>query len=217
METSVQPKKSTRRTRESQEKREIIFTKAMQLFRTHGYDNVSVQDISRETGMSVGSIYHFFGKKIGILMYAGKNLSLLADKDTTFSDGVLKDAYTVLYNAFFDLATRFDNEIGRETTRKLTASSMEIFDKSGVCHIWAKSSDELKNYIGQAQRAGALTSDYPPETIAFFLDSFIEGLIHEWCFHNRGDTLASLVSEFCPIALRFFSVKEEPVSSEKKT
>ncbi len=36
---------------------------------TYGYDNTTLEDIRQASGMSRGSIYHFFSKKRDILYY----------------------------------------------------------------------------------------------------------------------------------------------------
>lgn len=46
-------------------RRQILDT-ALELFSARGYFNTSVQDIRRVAGVSVGSIYHYFGSKEGI-------------------------------------------------------------------------------------------------------------------------------------------------------
>lgn len=43
-----------------------VLTTALVLFSERGYFNTSVQDISRASGVSIGSVYHHFGDKVGI-------------------------------------------------------------------------------------------------------------------------------------------------------
>lgn len=53
-------------SRRIQDPRQQILDTVLALFRERGYFATSVQDISRESGVSVGSIYHHFGDKEGI-------------------------------------------------------------------------------------------------------------------------------------------------------
>lgn len=48
-------------------KKEHIYNIAMRLFAEYGYDNVTTKMISKECGISEGSIYNFFGEKAKIL------------------------------------------------------------------------------------------------------------------------------------------------------
>lgn len=43
-----------------------IMTAALDLFTEHGYHNVSVHDVQKKAGVSIGSIYNHFGGKEGI-------------------------------------------------------------------------------------------------------------------------------------------------------
>lgn len=50
----------------SQDPRQQVLDGVLPLFGQRGYFATSVQDISRESGVSVGSIYHHFGDKEGV-------------------------------------------------------------------------------------------------------------------------------------------------------
>ena len=47
----------------SDKNKKLIYTCAIRLFREHGYQNVSVEDIVEASGMSVGTFYHYFKSK----------------------------------------------------------------------------------------------------------------------------------------------------------
>lgn len=49
-----------------EDSRQRVLITVLALFSTHGYFATSLQDISRESGVSIGSIYHHFGDKEGI-------------------------------------------------------------------------------------------------------------------------------------------------------
>nr|NLD40719.1 helix-turn-helix transcriptional regulator [Actinomycetales bacterium] len=53
----------------SQETRQRIYRSALELFREHGYDQVTIREICEAAGVAVGTFYHFFGSKDGTLLY----------------------------------------------------------------------------------------------------------------------------------------------------
>lgn len=63
--TTVQ-KKPTKRQLQAQASREKIFTAAQELFSEKGYTNVSVADICKKAGVSVGLFYNYFKSKSDI-------------------------------------------------------------------------------------------------------------------------------------------------------
>lgn len=62
-------------SRRVQDPRQQILDTVLVLFSERGYFATSVQDISRESGVSVGSIYHHFGDKEGIARALYQTLS----------------------------------------------------------------------------------------------------------------------------------------------
>ncbi|RYF60416.1 MAG: TetR/AcrR family transcriptional regulator, partial [Comamonadaceae bacterium] len=48
--------------------RDVILTAAERLILEHGYQKASIAEICRRSGLPVGSVYHFFGSKAGILV-----------------------------------------------------------------------------------------------------------------------------------------------------
>lgn len=58
--------KTSAALRRSADPRQQVLDTVLRLFRERGYFATSIQDISRESGVSVGSIYHHFGDKEGI-------------------------------------------------------------------------------------------------------------------------------------------------------
>ncbi len=57
---------ATATSQRSADPRQLVLDSVLILFRDRGYFNTSVQDISRDSGVSIGSIYHHFGDKEGI-------------------------------------------------------------------------------------------------------------------------------------------------------
>ncbi|CAM4113562.1 TetR family transcriptional regulator [Bacillus wiedmannii] len=53
------------------ELKELIFLKAVQLFQEHGYENVTVQDITTACGIAKGTFFNYFPKKENILLFLG--------------------------------------------------------------------------------------------------------------------------------------------------
>lgn len=67
--------KSSAALRRTDDPRQQVLDAVLSLFRERGYFATSIQDISRESGVSVGSIYHHFGDKEGIARTLYQTLS----------------------------------------------------------------------------------------------------------------------------------------------
>ena len=66
-----------------QMRREQVLTAAAACFQRHGFHGASMAQISREAGMSVGHIYHYFANKEAIIaaIVAGDQQQILAIDD----------------------------------------------------------------------------------------------------------------------------------------
>lgn len=67
--------KSSAASRRVDDPRQQVLDTVLALFSERGYFATSVQDISRESGVSVGSLYHHFGDKEGIARALYQSLS----------------------------------------------------------------------------------------------------------------------------------------------
>ena len=52
------------------DRRQALINSALKLFNTHPYDDVSVDDIAAEAGMSRPLVYHYYGGKAGVFISA---------------------------------------------------------------------------------------------------------------------------------------------------
>ena len=53
-------KKPTRRQEKALETKNRIYTAAINLMDRKGFENITIIDISKEAGVSVGAFYHYF-------------------------------------------------------------------------------------------------------------------------------------------------------------
>ena len=74
---AVSPTKNTepaarpaRRRLAPDDRRQALINSALKLFNAHPYDEVSVDDIAAEAGMSRPLVYHYYGGKAGVFISA---------------------------------------------------------------------------------------------------------------------------------------------------
>ena len=56
-------KKMTKRAMQAQETKQKIYRCGTELFRKHGYQNVSVEQIAQAAGVGIGTLYHYYPSK----------------------------------------------------------------------------------------------------------------------------------------------------------
>jgi AcrR family transcriptional regulator len=64
------PVRPVRRRLPPDDRRQALINSALKLFNTHPYDEVSVDDIAADAGMSRALVYHYYGGKAGVFITA---------------------------------------------------------------------------------------------------------------------------------------------------
>lgn len=142
--------KKTPRQIASVEKKNRIFDVSLHLFRTYGYDNVTISDISEKSGMATGSIYHYFGSKEGILSNLGEHISDITSKLIQPTEEYLSKPQDTLVNYYLNQGEVF-SRLGWELTQKYYLNS--------------KLTSDLVTFQGLS--GNAVISSYSPEVLCF--------------------------------------------------
>jgi AcrR family transcriptional regulator len=117
------------------------------LFGSKGYDSVSINQICEESGFPVGSVYHHFGSKVGVLR------AVLERGTTEFfanlppvddSAGSPEERLAVYYERAADLITKQRQLFRLYTSLRLheagnreTQEIMDVMEQRGVAHMTA--------------------------------------------------------------------------------
>ncbi|TAK75399.1 MAG: TetR/AcrR family transcriptional regulator [Aquabacterium sp.] len=132
-----------KRDLQSETVREAILEAARTLFLTHGYEDTTVRDICERAGITLGSLYHFFGNKEGVFAHlvhdlmettAGLGAYVVGDEPPPVQLGfemslqiqLISDDLRVagLYHAAYSSwpITKVILEVGAGSIRRLSAS-----------------------------------------------------------------------------------------------
>ena len=194
--------KKTERDISSEKKKNDICRISMDLFRKHGYERTTIQDICTATDMSSGSIYHYFGSKEGILEYA------IHDLDQYVID---LDKVEEKNNAPFETIMEFARAIasyweslGPDLAAQLTLPYRKTQYTDDARFKGMPSTDSLKAYIGACQQVGTFSDELSSEDAAEFLLSIGRGQILDWCYFQGRYSLLDKVEWIYPHVLRSF-------------
>ncbi len=191
-------KKKIRNRNSSQEKKQKIFHTAVELFQQNGYDSVTIQDISDATGMTVGSIYNFFGSKSGILSSFSEILRETTQSILTSSKDNLKTPRQTILRYLKAQSCEFEN-LGFELTQKFYLTT-QINPIPGIYtgnnELLASYNNDLYQYLIQAREYGSLTSDSSPEEIASKILVIGNGLVSTWSIYHGSFSLSEVTEEF---------------------
>ncbi len=200
-------KRTTRRDLESKAKRELIYEKAFELFKQYGYENTTIAEICRATGMSVGSLYHFYPSKESILLQVGTtlgNIHIPIDE----SEDNLRAPYEPVLNYLLDYSLKFE-ELGVN----LTSQIYRIFDRAylnvekGVMQPLSAYTN-LASFIGAAQEYGTFDRSMSALEVVSYFITISRGLVYEWCLWNGTYSLRDKATWFLPRIIKTFIIDQ---------
>ncbi len=167
----------------SEEKRQRILSVAVEEIAQNGYANANVNTIAKNAGISIGSLYKYFGTKDDLFMYIVHDASLIIQEHI---GEVLKSQDPIL--------TKIENLI-----RMAHGYSLEAPDLIRLYGVFTADNDEkraeviseilegltasaYRTLISRAQKNGEVRSDIAPGILAFMIDNQL--MITQFSFAN---------------------------------
>jgi len=175
---------NTRKKRAEESRRKLLKT-AIRLFDERGYKKVTVADICREAGFSVGAFYHYFKSKDQILVE--RYLPFARQVDSFYQAIELKArekgrSAPERLSRYADLFFKYIEEAGSEALKTAFATHIEPgFKLSLPTADMFRPHQELERLIAEGQEAGEIRTDMDSEELARILYRFMVGTLFTWC------------------------------------
>lgn len=152
-----------------------IYKVAVDMMQKKGFDNITVEDISREAGVSVGAFYHYFKSKNDILYEVFHRIDEYFEKEFHFENLSVPEQILL----FFEYYAKYEEISGVDTARKLYSNMEHLFISS------ERYLPKLLNSIVKSgQEDGSIIDNIPSEEISEYLLVVARGVCYDWCLHN---------------------------------
>lgn len=181
--------KINKRKLQAQQTRDNIYRTSVDLMKRKGLAHVTVEEICKEAGVSVGSFYNYFKSKNDIL----NEIFKVADdffteviaqelKSGTTHDRIIK---------YFNFYASYNVARGIDFIKHLyiVQSSMFITKGRGMQNV-------LADIIREGKATGEIASARSPEDIVRYLFIAVRGVIYDWCLHNGNYDLVAFVDDY---------------------
>ncbi|MGD9365304.1 MAG: TetR/AcrR family transcriptional regulator [Desulfobacteraceae bacterium] len=169
--------KPTKRKLQAIETRNRIYAAAVKMMERNGFENITIEQISKAANVSVGAFYHHFGSKNDILD------EIFRRADDYFREQVLDKlsgstaAEKIL--SYFDHYARFNAQMGVDHLSALYKTQSRFFINSERLMVTA-----LRDVVTQGIRSGELNAELSPEEMTDFLFATARGVAYAWCLHD---------------------------------
>src|SRR4030042_2082569 len=163
--------------------RKKIYETAIALFSSRGYENVTIQDISKAVGLSKGAFYvHFKSKDQVIIEYFMKVDQYYYNISERISN--LKNSEKKLIS-FSNLTLKYMNELGISSMRVVYKNQISPNEKSG---FMISPSRYIYKFLGElirnGQQKGEFRSDISAKQIVSGIVSCYRGIIYNWILYD---------------------------------
>lgn len=169
----------TSRQLQAQKTKRKIYNAAVYLFNKHGFDNTTIEDISRKAGVSVGAFYHYYPSKSDIYTELYQKIDEFFE--TTVKPQLTEEDFYGNVLIYFKHYAEYQELRGIDIVKQLFNNLNELFiDKNRYMHRL------LHEIIQQGEEKDQLTKDMTPDEIVEFLMVSARGIAYDWLLH-KGD------------------------------
>lgn len=193
-------KKRTKRDIESERKRKKIYEEGIKLFRTYGYDNTTLEDIRQASGMSRGSIYHFFSKKRDILYYFFAETSKEAMNSLVINDeNLMKPAQAI--RDYTVKVAEANEALGYDLACVMQDAYLDASDDT---RFSSKFVHDIAVFIEAAQEKGTCKGDIDPIEAAHCIHIASAGMFRKWIIDSGKFPLGAATEWYMPFIINDF-------------
>lgn len=166
--------------------------KALDLFESQGYDNVTIDQICKELGLTKGAFYYYFRSKSDILL-----------KSYMYSEGNLMNYYNDRIHlpvqeqlkALFDWYISYFSSEDFKKINVFTKTQLENYNKkysiTNIAQLMI-----LNNIINKGIQNGTFKKDVDATEMSNFIYTYISGVSYLWNVNNGKIDIAKELTKF---------------------
>ncbi|SNS59787.1 transcriptional regulator, TetR family [Anaerovirgula multivorans] len=187
--------KLTKRQIQAQNTQEKIYRIAIELIEKKGFENITVAEIAKTSGVSVGSFYNCFQSKHDILDKIFKVaddyfLNVVANdlKEGTTQDKIIR---------FFHYYANYNIDRGLDFVKQLYTVKNNLFATKGR-HMQTT----LQTIIEEGQKNGDITTSMTSEEIVDYLFIAVRGGVYNWSLHDGQYDLCDFMDKYVALLIK---------------
>jgi len=169
--------KVSNRQKQASRTKKKIYDVSISLLKKYGFNNVSIADISKNAGVSVGTFYHYFPSKNDII------IEIFRQGDDYFKTVVAQNLKGETANekiiGFFEYYADFNTSKGIDFVKHFYNAENKLFIKKNRYMQLL-----LQEIIKSGQDRHEITAEMTPEKITEILFVVVRGVIYDWCLHE---------------------------------
>lgn len=193
-------KKLTSRQIQAEETHNKIYNVAFNLMTKKGFNKITIEDISKKAGVSVGTFYHYFKSKDDILY------EVYQRADNYFKDimkEIKSDSAPEQIVEYFRYYAKYSEQSSLGFTTHLYSIENKFFLKKGRLMQAI-----LEDIIKQGQEKNEITKERTPEEIVDLFFLIARGVIFDWGLKDGKYKLEDKMAELFELQVELFKIKD---------
>ncbi|MBE0601284.1 MAG: TetR/AcrR family transcriptional regulator [Firmicutes bacterium] len=190
----------TSRQFQAEETHKKIYNTAFSLMTKKGFDKITIKDISKKAGVSIGTFYHYYKSKDDILHEVYKK------GDDYFRDiksGLQSGSATERIVEYFQYYAKFSERNTVGFTTHLYNIENKFFLKKGRLM-----QTMLADIIRKGQENGEIIKSKTPDELVDFLFLIARGIIFDWGLRDGQYDIVEKTTEIFTMQVELLAVKK---------
>lgn len=198
-------KRMTSRSKQALSTKKRIYQNGIKLIEKYGYANVTVEQIAKKAGVSVGTYYHYFQSKFDLFV------EIFRHGDEYFQARVpeLLNRYESCFErviAYFTLYAQLALDNGIEMIKNLYLPTNKMFLTHGRAM-----QEMLTEVLRQSQATGEIVASENVDRITKLLFIAARGVIFDWSLHDGESDLIGEMREMIGRLMRTYINQSNPL------
>lgn len=174
-----------------------IYQTALSLMEKKNYQSITIEEISKSAGVSVGAFYHYFKSKNDIFF------EIYQEADRYFEEYVAMELKAAPGQPrileYFAHYAAYCQRVGLDTVKSLYNPDNKLFIRYDRFMLQL-----LKQVVNEAQTEQLLTVDLSAQQITEYLLIAARGVVCDWCLHDGLYDLSDMMQQYITRLLPIF-------------
>ncbi|WP_223552826.1 TetR/AcrR family transcriptional regulator [Lysinibacillus sphaericus] len=198
----------TSRQKKALETRETLLKTSLELFNKHGFEYVSVEQITKACNVSKGTFYTHFPSKYDVILEKFKELDSFYSTVEKNIDRTLPASEKILL-LYQEQMKYLTNVVGKDLLRTMYTAAMtnQVEQDHYLISPQRKIFQIMNSYIEEGIEQGDFRQDLKVTQMQTIIRRCMRANVYDWLIHNEDFDLATEMAQFTTIVLDGLKVK----------
>ncbi|PKL26580.1 MAG: hypothetical protein CVV47_01205 [Spirochaetae bacterium HGW-Spirochaetae-3] len=191
-------KAPTKRRLKTEEVKNGVYIAALAVIGEKGFEHATIRDITSRAGVTIGTFYHHFKSKDGVLEEA----FIRADKRFTeyaaSPESRRGDAAERILR-YFDRYADLVEATGYDLSKHFYTYRNKQFMRKG-----RRMQTGLVEILSEAQAGGELKRTKDPEELCSYLFVIARGIVFHWCLNEASEDIHDMMRDYLSVIMPVF-------------